>query len=312
MHEHIARVLYYLEVHLLFASLVWVAAWILTSIPRGSATVKHWIWVAVALNFLLPLGALVDKVGAAHLAWARPLGILGDVGAGIAGNATVVLTLSAVWLLGVTLMVTRLYLRLRAEKRDALARTRSLKADLSFRFLAHGIPVKFGDSRGTPGVDGVLRPCISLPHGIDSLLSKNELNAVLVHEVTHARRRDNLIRLLYEVSLCALWFHPLVWVTGGRLALYRELSCDESVIAKARGGDLISALAKLAHREDPSLLRASASSFISDRLAQLTAGQPQRAQATTDFLLGGVFAALVLAGIFETIAHTACCFIART
>ena len=312
MHEHIARVLYYLEVHLLFASLVWLAAWALTSIPRGSATVKYWIWVVAALNFLLPLGALVDKFGAAHLSWASPLGMLGDVGSGIAGSATAALTLCAVWLLGATLMLTRLCLRVRAEHRAAgtKAGERTLEAERSF--LAHGVPVKFGSRRRTPGVDGVLRPYISLPRGIEGLLSKNELNAVLIHEQTHARRRDNLIRVLYEVGLCGLWFHPLVWVSGTRLALYRELSCDEAVIANARGGDLVSALAKLAHREDASLLRATATSFMGHRLAQLTAVRPQGTRVAANALLAVVFGVVVLAGIFETVAHTACCFIARS
>jgi hypothetical protein len=57
--------------------------------------------------------------------------------------------------------------------------------------------------------------------------------------------------------------------TGSRLALYRELSCDESVIPNAHGGDLVSALAKLASPEEPFLLQATASSLISHRLARL-------------------------------------------
>ena len=52
MHEHITRALYYFEVHLLFASIVWCAAWVLTSIRQGSATMKYWIWVAALLNFI--------------------------------------------------------------------------------------------------------------------------------------------------------------------------------------------------------------------------------------------------------------------
>ena len=87
MHEEIARPLYYLGVHLLYASLVWLAAWLLTSIPRGSGTIKHWIWVATSLNFVLPMGAIVDKSLASHLGWASPLGVIGAVGLRIAENA---------------------------------------------------------------------------------------------------------------------------------------------------------------------------------------------------------------------------------
>jgi beta-lactamase regulating signal transducer with metallopeptidase domain len=309
MHEHIARALYYFEVHLLYASIVWLAAWVLTSIRRGSATTKYWIWVATSLNFIFPLGAVLDKVWASHLSWAAPLGVIGDVANSISRGPTAAV-LCVVWLLGTTLMLTRLYLRIRAERRAAQATSGQSVLDPRPGFLAHGVRVRFDGSRQAPAVDGVLRPHISLPHGIDRLLSEHELNAVLIHELTHARRRDNLIRLLHEVGLCALWFHPLVWMTGSRLALYRELSCDDSVIQSARGGDLVSALAKLANPEEAFLLQATASSFISHRLARLAAPQPQRRYGTASALLTVAFGTALLGGIFGTVAHTACCFIA--
>ena len=73
MHEHIARVMYYCSVHLLYASVVGAAAWVLTSIRSASATTKYWIWVLTAFNFIVPVGATVDKVWALHLGWAEPL-----------------------------------------------------------------------------------------------------------------------------------------------------------------------------------------------------------------------------------------------
>ena len=309
MYEHIARGLYYFEVHLLYASIVWLAAWVLTSIRRGSATTKYWIWVATSLNFIFPLGAVLDKVWASHLSWATPLGTIGDVANSISRGPTAAV-LCVVWLLGTTLMLTRLCLRIHAERSVAQATAGQSVPDPRPSFLAHGVPVRFDGSRQAPAVDGVLRPHISLPHGIDRLLSEHELNAVLIHELTHARSRDNLIRLLHEVGLCALWFHPLVWVTGSRLALYRELSCDDSVIQSARGGDLVSALAKLANPEEAFLLQATASSFISHRLARLTS-PPPRVFQVANILLIVTFAAVFLTGILATVAHTACCFVLR-
>jgi beta-lactamase regulating signal transducer with metallopeptidase domain len=307
MHEHIARALYYLDVHLLYASIVWLAGWLLTSIGRGSDTAKYWIWVATSLNFIFPLGAVLDKAWAVHLSWATPLGIIGDA-ANTISKGRVAAVISVLWLLGATLMLTRLALRIRSEHRDAQSTSRESAHDMRRGFLAHGIPVKFAASRQAPAVDGVLNPYISLPRDIDRLLSKNELNAVLIHELTHAKRRDNLIRLIHEVGLCVLWFHPLVWITGSRLALYRELSCDESVIQKAHGTNLVSALAKLANPEEGFLLQASASSFISHRLARLTATHPQPKRGMASALLTAAFAAVLAAGIFSTVAHTACCF----
>jgi beta-lactamase regulating signal transducer with metallopeptidase domain len=311
MHEHIARTFYYLDIHLLYASIVWFAAWVLTSIRGGSATTKYWIWVATSLNFILPLGAVLDKVWASHLSWATPLSVVGAVADGISRNAAAVAVICAAWLLGAALMLARLCLRLRADRRDARAAAGQGAPDPGPSLLAHGVPVRFAGSRQAPAVDGVLRPRISLPSGIDRLLSEHELDAVLIHEVTHARRRDNLIRLLHEVGLCALWFHPLVWIAGSRLALYRELSCDEAVIRSAHGGDLVSALAKLANPEGAFLLQATASSFLGHRLARLAAAQPRRTSRAASMLLAVAFGAVLLGGVLETIAHTACCFVAR-
>ena len=119
-----------------------------------------------------------------------------------------------------------------------------------------------------------------------------------------------MLRLIYEVSLCMLWFHPLLWITGSRLALYRELSCDESVIQSAHGEELVSALAKLANPERVFLLQASASSFISHRLARL-AVRPQPTYRASSMLLTVVFGAVLLWGVLGTVAHTACCFLAK-
>jgi beta-lactamase regulating signal transducer with metallopeptidase domain len=309
MHEHITRALYYFDIHLLYASIVGCAAWALTSIPGGSATTKYWIWVATSLNFILPVGAVLDKFWSSHLSWAAALGVVGEFANNISRGRTATI-LSVVWLLCATLMSVRLCLRIRAERRDTLATAGQSARLSSLGFVAHGVPVRFAETGRAPAVGGVLHPFISLPRGIDRLLSEHELRAVLIHELTHARRRDNLIRLIHEVSLCVLWFHPLVWISGARLALYRELSCDESVIQSAHGEELVSALAKLANPDKELLLQASASSFISHRLARLAA-QPEPSYRAASMLLSVIFGTVLLWGVFGTVAHTACCFVVK-
>lgn len=311
MREHIAPAFYYLEVHLLFASLVCCAAWVLTSLPRVSATAKYWIWVATAVNFMVPLGGFIDKFGAAHISWATPLGILDDVGVRVARSPSVLGAIALVWLLGTGLMLLRLAVRLQAERRDIRAALAHGSAGLRGSFPLNGIPVRLVAAHQPPAVEGVLRPRIVLPLGIERLLSPPELNAVLIHELTHARRRDNLMRLVFELGLCGLWFHPLVWLTGTRLALYRELSCDESVIERTHGADLVSALAKLASPQGPLLLRASAASFLSVRLSQLTAAPARRVCSAVNPALAVMFGAVLVAGVLGTVAHTACCFVVR-
>ncbi len=309
MHEHIARAMYYLSVHLLFASIVASATWTLTALLRASATTKYWIWVATAFNFVLPSGALIDKLWAPHLMWASPIGAIGDpVWDMTYGRSAVILGVT--WMTGALSMLGRLISGICRDRREAQALAPFSDRGLRYDFQADGIPVSFGDRHLSPTVRGVLYPRILLPIGIDRLLNPREFQAVLIHEVVHARRRDNLIRLLYEASLCALWFHPLMWLAGVRIGLYRELSCDEFVIRRAHGQELVSALAKLAVPKQVGILQATASSHLSYRLARL-AGPTQTTYRAASLLLTSLFVAVIAAGIFQTIAHTACCFVIK-
>jgi len=301
--------LYYYEVHLFYASAVAAAAWLLTSLPLGSATTKYWIWVATTLNFILPIGAVLDKSFTAHLGWATPFAAIGDLAYQMMHGAFAP-ALCLGWSIAVLMMFVRLCWRIHTEHREGPSVRQSfppMKGDWD----ASGVPVQLSDSDQAPAVNGVLRPHISLPRGIERLLSEHELDAVVLHELTHARRRDNLIRLVYEVTRCVFWFHPLVWIAGMRLALYRELSCDESVIENARGGELVSALAKLANPEEPLLLQSSASSFLGLRLAHLSAAQPKPANRAASAVLLTLFGTALAAGVLGTVAHTACCWIAK-
>jgi beta-lactamase regulating signal transducer with metallopeptidase domain len=301
--------LYYFSVHLLYASIVGCVAWVLTSIPGASATTKYWIWVLAAFNFVVPSGALIDKLWAPHVTWARPLGAIGGpIWDMTQGRMVVVLAVG--WITGTSFMLMRLISRVRRERREAQPPVNLGDCPVTPNFVADGITVSFGDGHPSPAVSGVFYPRILLPIGIDRLLSRREFDAVLIHELAHAKRRDNLIRLFYEVQLCALWFHPLMWIAGAQLALYRELSCDESVIRRAHGQALVSALAKLAVPEQAALLHATASSHVGYRLARLV--EPaQTTRGAANFILSLLFAAVIAAGIFQTIAHTACCFVLK-
>jgi hypothetical protein len=101
-----------------------------------------------------------------------------------------------------------------------------------------------------------------------------------------------------------------MWLAGSRVSLYRELSCDESVIRRAHGQELVSALAKLAIPKQAGVLQATASSHLGYRLA-LLATPPQTTHRTASLLLASLFSAVIAAGIFQTIAHTACCFVIK-
>jgi beta-lactamase regulating signal transducer with metallopeptidase domain len=308
MREHIAPALYYLEVHLLYASVVCLAAWALTSFWKGGDTAKYWIWVVTSVNFMVPFAGFFNGFGSSRLSWATQLGGLDTVGFEVSHNLSAGAVLLGVWVSGAAFMAARLLVRLPWERTGYRTTGSRNATPFRRRLLIRGVPVVLSAAGQGPSVEGILRPQITLPPDIDGLLTERELDAVLIHEVTHARRRDNLIALIHEIALCGLWFHPLLWLAGSRVALFRELSCDEAVINSSRGPDLLAALAKLADPGRSRLLSAGAASLLSHRLARLQASQPRRASRAAILALTGLFAAVLLACMAETIAHTSCCF----
>lgn len=304
MLESMARPIYFAVIHLSIATAVWLVALGLTRSRRTSAVTKYWIWVVTSLYFVVPAASVVDGIFAMRLSWAAPLSTAGDAGLWLADHAAVV---GAIWLAGLAAMALRLALRIRAFRHHR-HRERLAAPPASPVRSIDGIEIRIGSPASGPVVDGIVHPWISIPDGLDAVLTDAELAAVLRHEVTHARRRDNLIALGHELALCVLWFNPFVWIAGGQLALYRELSCDESVLREHRGGDLISALAKLSGRGDASLLQASASSMLSHRLELLAEPSPRAGSRWRDALVVAAFVAAVIGGMLFTVGHTACCF----
>lgn len=308
MREHIAPALYYLEVHLLYASVVCLATWVLTSLWKGCDTAKYWIWVVTSVNFMVPVAGFFNGFGSSRLSWATQLAGLDTIGFEVSRNLSAGAVLLGVWACGAAFMGARLLVRLPRDRGSQRMTVGRNATTFRRRLLTRGVPVTLSAAAQGPSVEGVLRPQITLPPGIDALLTERELDAVLIHEMTHARRRDNLVALIHEIALCGLWFHPLLWLAGSRLALFRELSCDEAVINSSRGPDLLTALAKLADPGESRLLSAGAATLLSHRLARLQASQPRRASHAAILALTGLFAAVLLACTVETIAHTSCCF----
>ena len=80
----------------------------------------------------------------------------------------------------------------------------------------------------TAFVMGIFRPKIYLP----SSLKDNEQKYILLHEQTHIRRFDHIIKLVSFLVLCLHWFNPLVWIAFFLSGKDMEMSCDEAVIKR--------------------------------------------------------------------------------
>ena len=82
-----------------------------------------------------------------------------------------------------------------------------------------------------PGVWRVFAPVILLPSAIASALSDEELEVLMMHELGHVLRWDNLISNLNMILCCIFWFTPIIWLIDRRLLKEREEVCDEMVLS---------------------------------------------------------------------------------
>ena len=101
------------------------------------------------------------------------------------------------------------------------------------------------DGLETPFVLGLFRPRIYLPSG----LGAEERRYILLHERTHIRRGDHVLRIVAFAALCLHWFNPLVWLAFFLSGRDMEMSCDERVLRELGNGvkqDYSSSLLSLA------------------------------------------------------------------
>ena len=87
--------------------------------------------------------------------------------------------------------------------------------------------VYVSDKISAPFVFGFFVPRIYLP----DFLEKFEKEYVLLHERTHIKHGDWLIKIIGVFAVAVHWFNPLVWLAYMLFEQDIEMSCDESVVA---------------------------------------------------------------------------------
>src|SRR5882724_6419007 len=88
------------------------------------------------------------------------------------------------------------------------------------------------DDLRVPTAIGFTKPLVVVPSWTLQELSTGELNAILLHELAHLRRWDDWTNLIQKIVGALLLFHPAVWWIEKKLALEREMACDDLVLAK--------------------------------------------------------------------------------
>ncbi len=98
--------------------------------------------------------------------------------------------------------------------------------------IARRVGVAVCDRLTVPILLGIVRPLVLLPSASLSSWSVLQLEMVLLHELAHVRRWDNLVNLIQRVLESLLFFHPVVWWLSGWVRLERESCCDRLVVER--------------------------------------------------------------------------------
>ncbi|MFD2583921.1 M56 family metallopeptidase [Pedobacter vanadiisoli] len=81
-----------------------------------------------------------------------------------------------------------------------------------------------------PLVIGYLKPVVLFPVALVNQLDNDQVEAILIHELSHIRRNDFLLNLIKTAIETLLFYNPFVWLAGRFIHIEREHACDDLVL----------------------------------------------------------------------------------
>ncbi len=87
-----------------------------------------------------------------------------------------------------------------------------------------------------PAVTGLVKPLLLLPADLHERLEPEELRFVLLHELTHLKRRDLAVHWLTALLQAVHWFNPVLWFAFLLMRRDRETACDAQVLEREPAG----------------------------------------------------------------------------
>ena len=276
-----------------------------------SPALRHLLWLSVLVKPLIaiavssPYTVFAPLTPLAEPGWdpiapgrVEHLAALAPAGATTASSSATLTPAgwaALLWLVGTTLVTARILIGfgiLRRMRRQALVQQDGPLFEALRRARAAidchpRVEVATSPSIRSPMVLGILKPLIVVPTDLVDRLRADDLSLVLLHELAHVRRCDNLALLLQRLVSAALFFHPALWICGRMLRRESEQACDDLVVcatgrpeAYARGLTLV---AEGADHSNPASRRipmvstfASTESDLSQRIRRTLDGRARR------------------------------------
>jgi TonB family protein len=237
-----------------------VCALLVGSVGKRQPSVRHAIWLTASLKFLIPFSILAT-LGRAAAAWAwpsfvavaapmgvqalgRPFDVTGALVSGAAPSSTGVgeflwIAIAVVWAAGSLVRGVAGWRDWRRAGRiadSARPLTHGREVEALARVGARldrcrSLSVRESTAACEPAIVGIRRPVLIWPAGLSAHLDDDAMEAIILHEACHVRRRDNLAAVMHIVVETLFWFHPLVWWIGARMVDAREHACDDAVLS---------------------------------------------------------------------------------
>ncbi|RCH55409.1 hypothetical protein DJ568_05820 [Mucilaginibacter hurinus] len=96
--------------------------------------------------------------------------------------------------------------------------------------IKKNVLVSYSRMVDVPGVIGFFKPIVLLPLSITTNLSVAEVEAILLHELSHIKRNDYLLNLIQQVISVLLFFNPFALLINRIINSERENCCDDAVV----------------------------------------------------------------------------------
>ena len=96
--------------------------------------------------------------------------------------------------------------------------------------IVKNIKVWLSDHVDVPATIGFIKPVILIPVASVNNLSSDQLEAIILHELSHIKRNDYLVNLFVSVIETILFFNPFILLLSKALKRERENCCDDFVI----------------------------------------------------------------------------------
>jgi beta-lactamase regulating signal transducer with metallopeptidase domain len=125
--------------------------------------------------------------------------------------------------------------------------------------IARDVKIWLSEWVTSPVTIGYLKPIILIPVAAVNNLTPHQLEAVILHELSHIYRYDYFLNLILSFIKTVLYFNPFVKLLVKSVEKEREHSCDEMVLQfQYKPGEYASALLRLEQNKHRQMVMAAA------------------------------------------------------